>query len=47
MHSSCAPLILTLVLEQGGCVGLLLESVPQLMRALEPLVRAVERVQTN
>ena len=42
MHISAAPLVLTLLAESEANVGLLLDAVPQLLDALQPLSSAAQ-----
>ena len=44
MQVMASPLVATLVLGDGGNLGMLLDAVPQLFLKLEPLQRAVEKV---
>ena len=41
IHSCCTPLVLTMLATPDANVGLMLEAVPQLVKALEPLQKAV------
>ena len=42
VHANCSPLVLTLMADAGANVGLLLDALPQLVQALEPLRQSVE-----
>ena len=44
VHASCSPLVLTLMADAEANVGLVLDALPQLVQALEPLRQSVESI---
>jgi len=47
VHASCPPLVLSLMVDAGANVGLILDELPQLVAALAPLQQAIERLNTQ